>query len=133
MCSSHALVALLLRWAFAPKRHGGFDRDADRLSAKGLLGALIEKVGDQSLTVFLHDAKLGEDGWARGARPFVVPFSNGGLQVRGLLASKHFARSGLRKVWPCEAVAEGCGAPVLKFTELLYRAHLQDASLNYMF
>lgn len=84
MVSSHALVALLARWGFVGEHSGGMKSDEDRLSARGLLRALLDKVALCDVTFFLANGDISPGGWLVGSRAVVLPFSNGGLKLHGL-------------------------------------------------
>jgi len=116
MCSSHAVVALLTRWAFGCRSQGGLELYEDRAAAQGLLEALLEKVPHLPIPIYIEDVRLSESGWPQGSRGISLPLSSEGIRLSVLASSRHLLARAICRKFP-QVVADA-GAS-LKLSSLL--------------
>lgn len=89
MVSTHGLLALLSRWAFAPMGSGGLERPGDKQSASLCLSALIGLIMPGDFTMFLSAQSFSEQGWPTGSRLVALHGTKDGLRLFPLTQVRH--------------------------------------------
>lgn len=89
MVSTHGLLALLSRRAFASQCNGGMERADDKQSASLCLDALLGRAMPGDFTLFLSGQSFSEQGWPTASRPVVLHGVKGGLRLFPLTKVRH--------------------------------------------
>ncbi|CAK0838784.1 unnamed protein product, partial [Prorocentrum cordatum] len=133
MASTHGLIALLARWSFGSQNFGGLS-EGNRVSARGLLEALVSMSSLGDFTMFLADIRLGDEGWPAGSNGTTIEYSAArGLKLRPLTGKRNPLCRALTRLMPPSSLDEEGHARVLNLLEALVKTSLVDDTLTMIF